>query len=208
MESKNQYTAAAMRAIMLAMQKAGLDQSRGIGTEYLLLGLAAEPDGTAGVVLREYGINEEVLTKLVHELIDPNVQESAEGASPVLHEKKRGRRKASDTDPFSRMTPRANLALQTAGEQAVYFYSKDVGTEHILLALMRDVDSNAAKLLHTQQIDMQAMYTRILDIIGVSDEQLSEYLQMAAQSSSDASASPTPTLDQFISSYFYLFFWY
>ena len=191
MEQKNQYTAAALRALELAAHKAMAEGRTSVGTEYLLLGLAAEPDGTAGVVLREYGINEKVLTQLVRELIDPNTNEDSRSAA------KRGRRKAADKDPFSRLTPRAKMDLRSAGEQAVYFFSKDVGTEHILLALMRDVDCNAAKLLHTQQVDFQAMYTKILDIIGVSDEQLSEYLQMVMQSSGGGSASPTPTLDQF-----------
>ena len=191
MEQKNQYTAAALRALEIAAHKALAEGGTSVGTEYLLLGLAAEPDGTAGVVLREYGINEKVLTQLVRELIDPNTNEDSRSAA------KRGRRKAADKDPFSRLTPRAKMDLRSAGEQAVYFFSKDVGTEHILLALMRDVDCNAAKLLHTQQVDFQAMYTKILDIIGVSDEQLSEYLQMVMQSSGGGSASPTPTLDQF-----------
>ena len=87
--------------------------------------------------------------------------------------------------------------LKIAAEQATYFYSKEVGTEHILLALMRDTDCNAAKLLHTQSVNFQAMYTKILDIIGVSEEQLQEYLQMVMQSPGASYSPTTPTLDQF-----------
>lgn len=194
MELKNQYTAAAQRALELAAQKATAQGSASVGTEHLLLALAAEPEGTAGVVLREYGVDEDVLTGLVRELINPNTNHTGRAGNGA---KKRGRKKADHRDLDSRLTPRGRMALQSAGEQAVYFYSKDVGTEHILLALMRDVDCNAAKLLHTQQVDFQAMYTKILDIIGVSDEQLTEYLQMVMQASAGGSGSPTPTLDQF-----------
>jgi len=58
MEAKNKYTAAAMRALRLAAEMAEADNSALIGTEHLLLGLAAETEGTAGVVLREYGVDE------------------------------------------------------------------------------------------------------------------------------------------------------
>ena len=191
MELQNKYTAAAMRALEEAAAAASAGGSESIGTEYLLLGLTAVPEGTASVVLQEYDVTQESILELVKELIDPDPSGSrGKGA------RRRGRRKASGKDLFSRLTPRSRMVLRSAGEQAVYFFSKDVGTEHILLALMRDVDCNAAKLLHTKQVDFQAMYTKILDIIGVSDEQLSEYLQMVTQNAGGGS-SPTPVLDQF-----------
>ena len=191
MELQNKYTAAAMRALEEAAAAASASGSESIGTEYLLLGLTAVPEGTASVVLQEYDVTQESIFELVKELIDPDPQDSRGKGG-----RRRGRRKASGKDLFSRLTPRSRMVLRSAGEQAVYFFSKDVGTEHILLALMRDVDCNAAKLLHTKQVDFQAMYTKILDIIGVSDEQLSEYLQMVTQNVGGGS-SPTPVLDQF-----------
>ncbi len=193
MEVQNKYTAAAMRALEEAARAAAAEGSEYVGTEYLLLGLTAVEEGTASVVLNSFDVTRESVSALVRELIDPRSQDGADGRKSP---RKRGR-KVSVKDPFSKLTPRSRMALRTAGEQAVYFFSKDVGTEHILLALMRDVDCNAAKLLHTKQVDFQAMYTRILDIIGVSDEQLSEYLQMVMQSAGGAGTSPTPTLDQF-----------
>ena len=193
MEPKNNYTAAAMRSLEMAARMAAEAGSGSVGTEYLLLALAAESEGTAGVVLREYGVDKDTLEPLIRELIDPLAGDSGSGKKRA----KRGRKKSGPADPFADLTPRARMALRTAGEQAVYFFSKDVGTEHILLALMRDVDCNAAKLMHTQQVDFQAMYTKILDIIGVSDEQLAEYLQMVSQTSGGGAAGPTPTLDQF-----------
>ena len=192
MEVQNKYTAAAMRALEEAARAAAAEGSEYVGTEYLLLGLTAVEEGTASVVLNSFDVTRESVSALVRELIDPRSQDGADGRKSP---RKRGR-KVSVKDPFSKLTPRSRMALRTAGEQAVYFFSKDVGTEHILLALMRDVDCNAAKLLHTKQVDFQAMYTKILDIIGVSDEQLSEYLQMVTQNAGGGS-SPTPVLDQF-----------
>ena len=80
--------------------------------------------------------------------------------------------------------------------QAKYFYSSDIGTEHILLALMRDIDCNAAKLLHTLHVDFQEMYQRILDIIGVPDDMAADYLSNVLQTAQGQTGA-TPTLDQY-----------
>ena len=211
MELRDQYTAAARRAITYAAKYAENAHSPMTGTEHLLQGLCREKEGTAYVVLREYGVEEEPLGKLIMELIEPWADHALQ--EPALRDKdKEPGQKAKRTkktsvpdiaqvpeESFSlpkNLTPRAQLALRLAGEQASYFYSRDVGTEHILLSLMRDADCNAAKLLHTQGIDFQAMYTKILDIIGVSDEQLQEYLQMAMQPGG-SDQGMTPTLDQY-----------
>ena len=183
MKTENRYTAQSLEALEAAAERAAASGSGAVGTEHLLLGLACAEDGTACSVLREYGISRESLEAAIAELIRKG---SSGGA-------KRGRKAKKKTEVY---TPRAEYALRIAGEQASWFYSRDVGTEHILLALMRDVDCNAAKLLHTLQVDFQAMYTKILDIIGVSDEQLNEYLQMISAGGA-GSASVTPTLDQF-----------
>ena len=183
MEQSYQYTAAAERARELASQAAKQLRSLVVGTEHLLLGLAMEKEGTAGVVLRGAGVDEEALRGLISELIEPEAEFVK-------------RKKGAAFTPKS-LTPRAEFALKIASEQAVWFFSKEVGTEHILLALMRDTDCNAAKLMHTLGVDFQTMYTKILDIIGVSDEQLQEYLQSALQPGGGSYSSPTPTLDQY-----------
>ena len=203
MEQSNQYTAASMRAINNAALSAKELGSPMIGTEHLLLGLAMEKEGTAGVVLRAYGVEEEELRILISELIEPEAEFIRHAKHPAgkkknTKEPKPGTSEKAEEAFFipGNLTPRSELSLRIAAEQAVYFFSKDVGTEHILLSLMRDTDCNAAKLLHTQGVDFQAMYTKILDIIGVSDEQLQEYLQLTSQPGGSWQ-SPTPTLDQF-----------
>ena len=56
MELQNKYTTAAMRALEMAAEAAAAEGSESVGTEYLLLGLTAVPEGTASVVLREYDV--------------------------------------------------------------------------------------------------------------------------------------------------------
>ena len=167
MEQIFPYTAAARQAVLYAEKCAKETLSPVTGTEHLLLGLVMEPEGTAGVVLREAGIEEKMLRNLIRELITPEAEFAGKAKRP-------GRSRKS-----KEMTPRARFILKSAEDQASWFFSSQIGTEHILLSLMRDTDCNAAKLLHTMGVDFQAMYTKILDIIGVSDEQLQEYLQMA-----------------------------
>ena len=203
MEQTYPYTAAAENAVRYAAQCAKEAGSPVIGTEHLLLGLCMEKSGTAGVVLGEAGVEENVLRNLISELITPEADFVRHAKAPAGKKRKK---KTPDTQQkqeegaFSlpgNLTPRADFVLKAAGDQAAWFYSKEIGTEHILLALMRDVDCNAAKLLHTQNVDFQAMYTKILDIIGVSDEQLQEYLQIAMQPAGGSYQSNTPTLDQY-----------
>lgn len=207
MNQQNQYTAPAERALINASQYAKETGSPVVGTEHLLLGLAMETEGTAGVVLREYGVEERMLRNMISELIEPETDSVKHSKSGAKGKKKSGPETnnaggigAQGEEEFiipANLTPRAELVLKIAAEQATYFYSKEVGTEHILLALMRDTDCNAAKLLHTQSVNFQAMYTKILDIIGVSEEQLQEYLQMVMQSPGASYSPTTPTLDQF-----------
>ena len=185
MEQVFPYTAAARQAVLYAEKCAKETLSPVTGTEHLLLGLVMEPEGTAGVVLREAGIEEKMLRNLIRELITPEAEFAGKAKRP-------GRSRKS-----KEMTPRARFILKSAEDQASWFFSSQIGTEHILLSLMRDTDCNAAKLLHTMGVDFQAMYTKILDIIGVSDEQLQEYLQMAMQLPGASYQSNTPTLDQY-----------
>jgi len=172
---KNRYTPAAEAALEEAGKQAEKYHAAGIGTEHILLGLLSQEQGTAAVVLKDHGITMKELIALVDRLIGQGGSEK------------------TDKNTY---TPRAREVLKTAGTQAKYFYSSDVGTEHILLAMMRDIDCNAAKLLHTLKIDFQEMYQRILDIIGVPDEMAADYLSSVLQAA-QGQGGATPTLDQF-----------
>lgn len=171
----NVYTEQAARALKEADRQAAKRHCVRTGTEHILLGLLLEKSGTASVVLTGAGVTEDRLVPLVDELIG-----------------------AGDADGTKRdgYTPRAEEALKVSKSQARYFYSSDVGTEHILLALMKDIDCNAAKLLYTLQVDFQSMYQRILDIIGAPDDMAADYMDSVVQYAGGQGGN-TPTLDQF-----------
>ena len=171
----NKYTKPAELALKEARKLAEKYHAQSVGTEHILLGLLSRSEGTAAVVLKDCGVTEESLSDLVEKLIGEGSAETTEKDS---------------------YTPRAVAALKASGVQAKYFYSSDIGTEHILLALMRDIDCNAAKLLHTLHVDFQEMYQRILDIIGVPDDMAADYLSNVLQTAQGQTGA-TPTLDQY-----------
>ena len=202
MEQTYPYTAAARQAIFLAEKCAKTEGSPVVGTEHLLWGLCTEPDGTAGVVLRGFGVKEETLRDLIRELITPGAEQTKRAkGSPGKKGSRSGaallQMEPGDERVPKNLTPRAGFVLKSAQDQASLCYSRETGTEHILLALMRDIDCNAAKLLHTLNMDFQQMYTRCLEIIGLPEDQLQDYLQEAMQAPGGSYQSNTPTLDQF-----------
>ena len=90
MNQQNQYTAPAERALINASQYAKETGSPVVGTEHLLLGLAMETEGTAGVVLREYGVEERMLRNMISELIEPETES-------VKHTNRPGKEKRKKT---------------------------------------------------------------------------------------------------------------
>ena len=90
------------------------------------------------------------------------------------------------------MTPRAERVLERAQEIAEHLGYDEVGTEHILMAMISQGDCAAARLLNTMNVNMQKMYVDILTAIGEDPARYREELQK-----SRAGASQTPTLDQY-----------
>ncbi len=180
MREEEKYTSSAKDALQFARERAQKSH-RSAGTEHILYGLTAEKQGTAGVVLREIGVTEEKVSRMIDRLIG---DAGAGGGTLVLEEE-------------ASFTPRAEEAIRAAKDQAVYFMSPDIGTEHLLLSLMRDIDCNAAKLLHTLSVDFQSLYLRIMDIIGLPEDQENEYMAGVVQNQTTPTGSTTPTLDQY-----------
>ena len=94
MEHRDQYTAAARRSVARAAQYAAESGSLMIGTEHLLLGLCMEKEGAAGVVLGEFGVEEETLGHLISELIEPEADFVARGKGPAKKPGKKRKAKA------------------------------------------------------------------------------------------------------------------
>lgn len=141
-----QYTKKAEAALSLAKQTAKELRQNYIGTEHILLGLLREDTGVAARVLQDNGVEENKLISMIYDLIAP-------GNFLPMRER----------DGYS---PRAEKILQEAARQAHRFHSEEIGTEHILLALLKEGDNVAVRLLNTLGIQIQKLYVDTLLAIG------------------------------------------
>ncbi len=157
---QDSYTDSAREALRLAAEAAANSSDGAIGTEHLLLGILRESKGAAGVVLREAGASAEKYLSLMDELIS--------------HSSGEGKRRAARQMPY---TPRAEGILLNAADEAAALEMQQVGTEHILLALLEDIDGVAARLLHTMEIDLGEVYRKLLDIADAPPERSRDLMQ-------------------------------
>ena len=167
-----QYTGKAKKAIDLATRISKKLDYNYVGTEHILAGLIKEGTGVAAQVLSADGVDYDKLIQMIKDLISP-------GEGVAMAEK-------------SGMTPRAEEVLERAQEIAEHLGYDEVGTEHILMAIISQGDCAAARLLNTMNVNMQKMYVDILTAIGEDPARYREELQK-----SRAGASQTPTLDQY-----------
>ena len=168
------YTEQAERAIKLAKQFASESHHSYIGTEHLLVGLVREWEGTAGKILEEYGVTDQKLIELIRELI----------ASGTVVEKEE-----------QKMSPRTESVLQDARNEAEAAGVK-TGTEHILLAMLRESGCVAARLLHTMGVSVQKLYVSTLSAMGYDNEAINEEFQNMRLSQGNR-MTMTPSLDQY-----------
>lgn len=170
----DRYTENAKAAITYATNVAYKLSHNYVGTEHLLIGLL-EADGVASKVLEKNGVDEEKVIELVNQLIAPN------SATEVV-----------EVDGF---TPRAKRILDQSFQEALRLKAQQVGTEHILIALIKEADCIAVRLLNTLGINIQKLYVDILTAIGADmNTAKNEY---AANKSKAKAKSNTPTLDQY-----------
>lgn len=172
---KEQYSKLALKALRLAQETAKKCSHNYIGTEHMLAGLLAVKEGTAGMVLAEAGVTEEKLFELIEKLVAP--------AGDVLLEEPQG------------YTPKAKQVLALADAEAERFSGGKTGTEHLLLAMLKEYECVGTRLLHTLGINIQKLYTEVLKAMGKEGAVSKEELQ--ANGSRGAARSATPMLDQF-----------
>jgi hypothetical protein len=137
-------TERARRAIDAAAKASQALGHNYVGTEHLLIGLFAEPDGLAAKALAEAGVYRVVVEDRVLEAVP-------RGGEPLL-----------ENPPY---TPRASLALQGALEEALRLGHNYIGTEHILLGLMRDRDGLAARTLNELDVSAEWLRTRLVEMV-------------------------------------------
>ncbi len=143
---KQYYTDKARHALKEAQKIARDLQLSYVGTEHILLGLLREDSSAASRVLEGNGVAEDKLAEMLSELIIP------ESTLQTM-----------DRDGFS---PRAESVLEEAGRIAERFHAKKTGTEHILLALIREGENVAVRLLSTMGVNLQKVYAETLAAMG------------------------------------------
>ena len=150
-----------------------------IGTEHLLLGLLSETEGTAGRVLEEFQVDGKKLVELIDKLVTP-----AEVGNITEIEMK---------PPYS---PRTEKVLKSAVAEAQNSGCEKAGTEHLLLAMLRETDCVGTRLLYTMGVNIQKLYAAVLGAMGYDNEAIQEEFQ-AAKAMQNLGGSPTPALDQY-----------
>lgn len=169
------YTKEAQKVLELAKEAAGKCRQSYVGTEHILAGLLRAKGGTASVILSEAGIEYEKLMRLIDKLIAP------EGGVALI-----------DTIELS---PRAEEILDGALAAASEFGQEKAGTEHLLIAIIRNPDCVAARLLHTMNADVRKLYADTLSAMGA--EKLLNEKELYSGKGILENESSTPTLDEY-----------
>ena len=175
------YTSQAKKALAYAVRTAEKCGHNYVGTEHLLIGLLNVEDGTAGMVLSEFHVDAGQLTELIDRLIAP-------GGNTV-------------TESRPGYTPRVRRVLENAEAEAARFKSRAVGTEHLLIAILKESDCVATRLLFTMGINIQKLYGAILTAMGETPLQGggsgNANTGRGPQTRGGAQSSETPALDQY-----------
>lgn len=168
------YTDKAKKAVSYANRLSKSMQCNYVGTEHILAGLLREGSGVAAEVLAANNIELDKLLELINELVAPGEDIA------VL-----------DRDGE---TPRTQAVLERAEEIAERFDCDEIGTEHLLLSMIKEGDCAACRLLNTMGANPQKLF---VDILGAMGEDPARYRDEIQRGRADNSASLTPTLDQY-----------
>lgn len=170
------YTKSASNVLRYAKKIALQMTQEYVGSEHLLLGLVKEKNGTAYAVLVQNGVDEEHLERLTSQLMVENT----------------GVALASRTD-FSK---RCQDILELAGKEALKYKAQQIGTEHLLIAIIKHPDSVAFRLLTAMNITVAKLYSDILAAMGLEPSAVKSELN-SLKSKEKKGRSATPTLDQY-----------
>lgn len=168
------YTEKAKKTLDLAKRLSKKMNHGYVGTEHILLAMIKEGTSVAATVLAANGVEEERLFELISDLISP-------GEEGTILSK----------DGFS---PKTELLLEKAEEEAESARSELIGTEHILIALIREGDCAASRLLNSMNVNRQKIFSDVLVAMGEDPQKYREEFQ---RNKGKIDGSATPTLDQY-----------
>ena len=173
---QEKFTRQAKAALKLAESAARSWKHSYIGTEHILVGLLDEQEGTAGKILEEFGVDREKLESLITKLIAPS--------GVLVAEKSAG------------YSPRAQKVREQAVKEAEKQNEDLAGTEHLLLAMLKETDCVGTRLLYTMGVNIQKLYSAVLAAAGIDTNAIPEELQMS-KNQKGKQGSTTLTLDQY-----------
>ena len=143
--NENKFTPRAEETLRLA-QEAAQEMGHGyVGTEHLLLGLLREKEGVAHRVLTEFGITDEMICSILQRSVGNGL---------------------SGTAPSQGLTPRAKGAIELAVSEAMRAGAGYIGTEHLLMGILREGNNMALRILHTVGADPRKMYASVQEKIS------------------------------------------
>jgi len=163
----NRFTERARKVIVLAKEEARRFNHDYIGTEHILLGLIREGEGVAATVLQKMGVSLENIRLEIEKLVQPGPTTQIIGDIPF--------------------TPRAKKALELAAEEARSLGHNYIGTEHLLLGLIREGEGMASQVLLNLGLDLNTVRNEVMELLGSALPNLGQ----------TAAKTKTPALDAF-----------
>ena len=142
----NRFTERARKVIVYAKEEARRFNHDYIGTEHLLLGLIREGEGVAAAVLQKLGLDLETIRLEVEKLVQPGPQTQVLGDIPF--------------------TPRSKKALELAAEEARALGHNYIGTEHLLLGLVKEGEGMAYRVLLNLGLDLGKLRNEVMELLG------------------------------------------
>ncbi|MFA5311296.1 MAG: ATP-dependent Clp protease ATP-binding subunit [Candidatus Omnitrophota bacterium] len=142
----NRFTERARKVIILAKEEARRFNHDYIGTEHILLGLIREGEGVASTVLQKLGLSLENIRLEIEKLVQPGPTTQIIGDIPF--------------------TPRAKKALELAAEEARSLGHNYIGTEHLLLGLIREGEGIASQVLLNLGLELNTVRSEVMELLG------------------------------------------
>ena len=142
----NRFTERARKVVILAKEEARRFNHDYIGTEHILLGLVREGEGVAASVLQKVGVSLEKIRLEIEKLVQPGPTTQIIGDIPF--------------------TPRAKKALELAAEEARALGHNYIGTEHLLLGLIREGEGMASQVLLNLGLDLNTVRNEVMELLG------------------------------------------
>ncbi|GAG88851.1 unnamed protein product, partial [marine sediment metagenome] len=163
------YTEKAKKAIMIAQEEAVNLNHDYIGTEHILIGLLKEEEGVASQVLKQLGVNVDKVVEEVERLVGKGEYQQVGEVT---------------------FTPRAKKVLELASQEASQLKNNYIGTEHILLGLIKEGSGVAVRILTDLGISLDNVYSEIMKVLMDSGAQ-------SFPSAPGKKTTKTPALDEF-----------